>query len=76
MTSPLEFNQGTASSSWRFTAADGTTHLLTLATCPGGSTSATGADLRYVPMPAIEVRTLPPGASITNPEQPLPQRKS
>ncbi|MFJ9371441.1 hypothetical protein ACIRRA_44570 [Nocardia sp. NPDC101769] len=63
MTTPIEFHQGIASSSWRFTAANGTAHLLTLAHLSGWTFTATDADLRYVPVPTIEVRTLALGAS-------------
>ncbi|MFE3280622.1 hypothetical protein [Nocardia sp. NPDC059239] len=63
MTTPREFHQGIATSSWRFTAADGTTHLLTLIHLAGWVHTATDTDLRYLPIPTIEVRTLAPGAS-------------
>ncbi|MBU3063207.1 hypothetical protein KO481_16935 [Nocardia sp. NEAU-G5] len=63
MTTPLIFREGIGSSSWQFTAADGTTHLLTLAHVPGWVLSAPDAELRWTPVPTIEVRTRASGAS-------------
>lgn len=63
MTTPLEFQQGIGTSSWRFTSADGTRYLLSLAHLAGWMFNAPESELAYVPVPTIEVRVLRPGAS-------------